>query len=120
MVVSRRAFSLLSAVNTIKFLIINCVTSVQEKTHSTQIIGISKIMKKPHKLLCGFFIIEKNYSIKLLRNYSINSHQDMLVYCRIWLRVNINYFLSSWHLFSPCFEHLWPPSKLEESLKTVI
>lgn len=59
MVVSRRAFSLLSAVNTLKFLIINCVTSVQEKTHSTQIIGICKIMKKPHKLLCGFFIIEK-------------------------------------------------------------
>lgn len=55
MVVSRRAFSLLSAVNTIKFLIINCVTSVQEKTHSTQIIGICKIMKKPHKLLCSFF-----------------------------------------------------------------
>lgn len=48
MVVSRRAFSLLSAVNKIKFLIINCVTSVQEKTHPTQITGICKMMKKPH------------------------------------------------------------------------
>lgn len=103
MVVSRRAFSLLSAVNKIKFLIINCVTSVQEKTHPTQITGICKMMKKT-----------------TWWNYSINSHQDMLVYCRIWLRVNINYFLNSWHLFSPCFEQLWPPSKLEESLKTVI
>lgn len=46
MVVSRRAFSLLSAVNKIKFLIINCVTSVQEKTYPTQIIGICKMMKK--------------------------------------------------------------------------
>lgn len=103
MVVSRRAFSLLSAVNKIKFLIINRVTSVQEKTHPTQIIGFCKMMKKT-----------------TWWNYSINSHQDMLVYCRIWLRVNINYFLNSWHLFSPCFEQLWPPSKLEESLKTVI
>lgn len=47
MVVSRRVFSLLSAVNTIKFLIMKCETSVQEKTHSTQIIGFCKMMKKP-------------------------------------------------------------------------
>lgn len=82
MVVSRTVFSLLSAVNTIKFLIRKCETSVQEKTHSTQIIGFCKMMKKITQW-----------------NYSINPHQDMLLYCRIWLRV-INYFLSSWHFFS--------------------
>lgn len=47
MAVSRRAFSLLSAVNTIKFLIMKCETYVQENPHSTEIIGFYKMMKKP-------------------------------------------------------------------------
>jgi len=40
MVVSRRPFSLLSLVNKIKFIIMNCVTSVQEKhtEHNSRIL----------------------------------------------------------------------------------